>query len=125
MSTQVLLVALGGGMGALCRYGLSALAVRIVGVGFPAGTLMANLMGCFMIGIALALIEHHNLLDQAHRLFFMTGFLGALTTFSTFALESVMLARSGAWLSAGLNLAINNAAGITLVLVGIWIGRRL
>ena len=125
MTVHIFLVALGGAMGALCRYGLSALAIRILGVGFPTGTLVANILGCFMIGIALALIEHHNLLDLAHRLFFMTGFLGALTTFSTFALESVMLARSGAWLAAVGNLVINNGVGIAFVLVGIWIGRRL
>ena len=125
MITHILLVALGGAIGALCRYGLSAAAIRFLGVGFPAGTLAANLLGCFLIGIALALIEHHNLLDLAHRLFFLTGFLGALTTFSTFALESVMLARSGAWLVATSNLVINNTVGIALVLAGVWIGRRL
>ena len=125
MIMQIFAVAAGGAIGALCRLGLSALAVRIVGAGFPWGTLAANLVGCFLIGLAVALIEYHNLLGDTHRLFFLTGLLGALTTFSTFALDSVMLARSGAWVAAGINMAVNNVAGILLVLVGLWVGKRL
>ena len=125
MTTQILAVAAGGALGALCRLGLSALAVRIVGAGFPWGTLVANLTGCFLIGVAVALIEYHNLLGDTHRLFFMTGILGALTTFSTFALDTVTLARSGAWFAAGTNLVITNVACVVLVLVGLWVGKRL
>ena len=124
MGTQILVVAAGGALGALCRFGLSALAVRMVGMGFPWGTLAVNLLGCFVIGIALVLIDHHNVFSQTQRLFFLTGFLGALTTFSTYAKESLVLARSGAWLAATANVLVNNIAGIALVMIGIWIGKR-
>ena len=122
---HILLVALGGALGALSRYGLSLFAARTLGPGFAWGTLGVNLLGCFMIGIALSLVEGRGALGPSERLFFMTGFLGALTTFSTYALESVQFARSGAMGIAALNLAANNVLGILLVLSGIWLGRRL
>jgi len=122
---HIFLVALGGALGALSRYGLSLFAARTLGPGFAWGTLSVNLLGCFLIGIALALIEGRGSFGPSERLLFMTGFLGALTTFSTYALESVQFARSGAIGIAALNLVTNNVLGILLVLVGLWLGRRL
>ncbi|MCK8601612.1 fluoride efflux transporter CrcB [Desulfoferrobacter suflitae] len=125
MLTKIALVMIGGSLGALCRYGMGLMAAGLWGAGFPWGTLMANLTGCFLIGVSFALAERTSLLGPAARLFFMTGFLGALTTFSTYALETVNSIRSEAPIVALTNVAVNNVTGILLVLAGIWLVRFL
>lgn len=109
----------------MCRYGVALAAGRLIGARFPWGTLIANLTGCFLIGVSFALVERTNLLSPSARLLFMTGFLGALTTFSTYALESVNSIRGETWLIAVTNIVVNNAAGLFLVLGGIWLVRFL
>jgi len=119
--TNLLLIALGGGLGALCRYGLALLAAEHLGARFAWGTLLANLIGCFLIGVAFGLVERGIYLTPSARLFFMTGFLGALTTFSTYALETVNATRTGYSLTALANVLVNNIVGIVLVFLGIWL----
>lgn len=122
--TKILLVIVGGSLGALLRYGVSLLAVRLFGAGFPWGTLIVNLIGCFLIGFSFSLADRgSNLMNPSVRLFFATGFLGALTTFSTFALESVNSIRSGTNLVALANFLSNNILGCILVVLGMWVGR--
>lgn len=116
--TKVLLVMIGGGVGALSRYGVSLAAARLFGTGFPWGTFIANMAGCFLIGVIFALVDRWAALTPGARLFLMTGFLGALTTFSTYALETVAAARSGNLLTALTNLAANNVGGIVLAVFG-------
>jgi CrcB protein len=111
------LVMIGGGLGALCRYGFTLAGARWLGVRFPWGTLMANMTGCLLIGVAFALTERSELLPPSGRLFFMTGFLGALTTFSTYALESVNYLRVGSY-AALANILVNNLGGGALVAIG-------
>ncbi|MEE4357819.1 MAG: fluoride efflux transporter CrcB [Desulfococcaceae bacterium] len=113
----MLLVVCGGGLGALCRYGFSLTAARFLGTRFPWGTLAANMCGCFLIGVAFALSDRTNILSPSARLFFMTGFLGALTTFSTYALESVTYLRAGSHIALG-NFLLNNFGGGALVFLG-------
>lgn len=125
MLGKLALLALGGSLGTLSRYGVSLLAGRAVGGTFPLGTLAVNLTGCFLIGLAYAFAEHRTVLGPAGRLFFMTGFLGALTTFSTFALETVTYGQAGTLAISALNLAVNNVGGLLLVLLGIWVGRTV
>ena len=121
---KIILVLTGGSLGALLRYGVSLLAARLFGTGFPWGTLIVNLAGCFLIGLSFSLADRgSNFMDPSVRLFFATGFLGALTTFSTFALESVNAVRAGYNLSALLNFLSNNILGSILVVLGMWIGR--
>ncbi len=104
----------------MCRYSVALMAAKYVGVRFPLGTLLVNLAGCFFIGVAFALAERTQLLSPSARLFFMTGFLGALTTFSTFALETVNSIRAST--AAGiLNFLANNVGGVLLVLAGMWV----
>lgn len=117
---QVGLVMAGGALGALSRYGFALGAARLLGGRFPWGTLLANLTGCLLIGLAFGLSERAGLLSPSARLFFMTGFLGALTTFSTYALESVVFLREGSY-GAVINFLLNNLGGGVLVLVGLWL----
>jgi CrcB protein len=122
--TNVLFVMLGGSMGALSRYGASLLAVRLFGSRFPWGTLAVNLVGCFFIGLAFALAERGSgMMSPSMRLFFVTGYLGGLTTFSTYALETTNALVAQDSMSAVLNFAANNLLGVAFVLLGIWMVR--
>jgi len=123
--SNVLLVLIGGGLGAACRYGVSLAAARLYGDSFPWGTLAVNLVGCFLIGLAFSLGTEAGMLTPALRLFFVTGFLGGLTTFSTYSLESVLFARDGLFVPATLNVLANNAGSLLLALAGMWAGRVL
>ena len=121
---KILLVMLGGSVGALCRYAVSLLAVKLFGPKFPWGTLIVNLSGCFLIGLAFAWAERGlTVMNPSMRLFFVTGFLGALTTFSTYGLETVDSLRAGTYLAAAMNVLSNNLLGTGLVLLGMVVGR--
>lgn len=124
MFKNLILVIIGGGVGSACRYLFSLLASRWFGAGFAWGTLGVNWGGCLLIGLAFALVEK-SIISPATRLLFMTGFLGGLTTFSTYALESINLARGGEMALALTNIAVNNIGGLILVVLGIWLGRLI
>jgi CrcB protein len=118
-------VGLGGALGAVCRYGLSLFAARVLGTEFAWGTLSANLLGCLLVGFAVALADARIVIGPSERLLFITGFLGALTTFSTYAVESVVFAKSGDLFSAFLNVFGNHLFGFALLLLGLWVGGRV
>jgi CrcB protein len=121
---KILLVMVGGSLGALSRYGVSLLAVKLFGAKFPWGTLIVNLSGCFLIGLSFALADRGlSIMNPSMRLFFATGFLGALTTFSTFGLEMANSMREGAHLVTVANFLLNNVAGTGLVFLGMLAGR--
>lgn len=121
---KILLVLIGGGIGSLSRYGISLLAVQLFGTKFPWGTLIVNLSGCFLIGLSFALADRGlNIMNPSIRLFFMTGFLGGLTTFSTFGLETANSMRAGTHLVTMANVLSNNLLGGALVLLGMLVGR--
>jgi len=114
---KYILVMAGGSLGALCRYLFAIGASRFIGERFPWGTLIANMTGCFLIGAAFALADRSSLFTPSARLFFMTGFLGALTTFSTYALESINYMRAGSYIAV-INFLLNNIGGGLLVIAG-------
>ena len=116
-----LLVMLGGSLGAASRYGVSLLTARLWGAQFPYGTMVVNLAGCFLIGLLFALADRSRLLTPDVRLLLITGYLGALTTFSTFSLETVNAGRAGLTLQSLTNILINNLGGLSLT----WLGLRL
>jgi CrcB protein len=121
---KILLVLAGGSLGALSRYAVALLAVKLFGAKFPWGTLIVNLSGCFLIGLSFALAERgFNIMNPSARLFFVTGYLGALTTFSTYALETANSLRAGTYLVMLANILSNNVAGVALVFLGMWVGR--
>ncbi len=104
---SVLAVAGGAAVGALLRWGLG-LALNGLCAALPAGTLAANLLGGYMAGLAMALFAHQVDLAPAWRLLLVTGFLGGLTTFSSFSAEVVNLLQQGrlAWAGAALGLHV-------------------
>jgi CrcB protein len=115
-------VIIGGGLGSACRYLFTVFTTRWFGNGFPLGTIGVNLAGCLIIGLLFSLTGRSFLTPQI-RLLFMTGFLGGLTTFSTYALESANFIQSNEMISALINIALNNLGGLCLVLFGFWLGK--
>jgi CrcB protein len=120
--THILSIAAGGALGALLRYGITGLGHRLLGAGFPWGTLLANLLGCFFIGLLWALSERTPF-TPGTRLFVFTGVLGAFTTFSTYGLESMNLFRDGQLLMGFLNIAASNLIGLASIALGMGLGR--
>lgn len=101
MFHPAILVAVGGAIGALSRYGLAALVVRQFNpVNFPWGTFVVNLLGCTLAGLFLICAEQFKSVDEQARLFLVTGILGGFTTFSAFGIETLGLIRRGEWLIA-------------------------
>ena len=114
MNLQTTIVlASGGALGAISRY----LIVELTPKDLPYGTLFVNLIGSFIIGILFAYIHHTNFPPYL-RLFIVTGFLGALTTYSTFAIESFLLLNSSAYIIAILNILLNILGTILLAGIG-------
>jgi len=113
-----LLVALGGGVGASARYGLS---LMMPTVGFPWPTLVANVLGCCAIGWLVNHFSQAQWFADGGRLFLVTGVLGGFTTFSAFSIESVQLAQAGQLSSAALYVLVSLVACIA----GAWLGFEL
>ena len=122
MGYKWVLVMVGGSLGAASRYGVGLLTARLWGTGFPWGTLVVNLAGCFIIGLLFALADRSRLLTPDVRLLLITGYLGALTTFSSFSLETVNAGRAGLALQSLTNILINNAGGLALTYLGMRLG---
>ncbi len=120
---QILLVASGGALGALSRFGITELARWAVGKEFPIGTLIANLIGCFLIGIFIG--SGHPETNAKARLAFGVGFLGSLTTFSTFTAETLQHAQQGQYLHVFGNIGLHLLLGFVAVFAGFWIGQKL
>lgn len=118
MPASIALVFLGGGLGSVARYLVSLAAARLFGDEFAWGTLAVNLAGCFLIGLAVGLAER-SILSREFRIFFVTGVLGGLTTFSTFSFESTRYFAGGEYLKAGADVAANVIVGLALAAAGL------
>ena len=109
-------IAFGGGLGALSRFGIANLVRRWVQPDFPLATLMANLIGCFLIGLLLGSGIGEKI--PAVKFGVGVGFLGSLTTFSTFSAETVVQLNDGEWLTAFGYVAVSVLAGLLLAFAG-------
>jgi CrcB protein len=120
---KILAVMAGGSLGAASRYSLFMVVQRLAGDRFPVGTLAANLLGSFLVGLLWSMFEGTRLTNE-WRLFIFTGFLGGFTTFSTFTRETTQLFKIGEWRIALLYLGLSNVLGILLVLYGYYVAKR-
>jgi CrcB protein len=119
--TPWLVVFVGGGLGSMLRHGVNVTAARMFGTGFPFGTLVANITGCFVMGLIAGYLAFRGDASQTWRLFLMTGVLGGYTTFSAFSLDALLLWERG---QAGL-AALYVVASVVLALLGVVIGMAL
>ena len=125
MLKEVFWLALAGAAGTLSRYGLSGLVHRLTGSGFPWGTLVVNLVGCFLFGLVWTLAEERIVIRGQYRIILLAGFMGAFTTFSTFAFETSGFLRDSQWHAAFWNVLANNAICIVAVFLGFAVGRSI
>jgi len=117
---NVLVIALGGAIGAVARYGAGVAATRAFGPNFPYGTLGVNIIGCFAMGLLIGLFAMKEPVDPALKLFLTTGILGGFTTFSAFSLETIMLyERKPAF------AFIYVAASVIVSLLACWAGLKM
>ena len=123
MIKSLLIVGTGSFIGGAMRYLLSTLMKSACGQGFPWGTLMVNLLGCFLFGMLFAVFGKSNATDNTLYLLLTTGVCGGFTTFSTFANESVqMLQQGNTWGFVGY-VATSVVAGLALIALGYGVAR--
>lgn len=118
--SNLLFVAIGGSIGAVFRYLISILMIQVFGSAFPFGTLVVNTLGSFLMGVIYALGQVSDVSPEMKALV-AVGLLGALTTFSTFSNETLLLIQQGQWLKAFMNIALN----LCLCLFMVYIGQQL
>ncbi|MFI8415345.1 fluoride efflux transporter CrcB [Serratia sp. NPDC078593] len=116
MLSSLLAVFIGGGLGSVLRWAIS-MKLNPLHAHIPVGTLTVNLLGGFIIGLAMALFSRVLSLDPTWRLLITTGFCGGLTTFSTFSLEVVYLMQDGRMLWALTNALINLAGSLVMTIL--------
>ena len=116
-------VALGGALGATFRYATVLSATRILGAGFPVGTILVNILGSFIMGFLVIALDQRNWLNLYP--FLMVGLLGGFTTFSAFSLDAYMLFEQDNIDGSILYVTISVLFSIMALLGGIWLGRYL
>ena len=116
-------VAVGSAIGGVARYWCSGLIAHLFGETFPWGTLIVNVVGSFLIGLIATLsgTDGRFIIPAEARQFLMVGILGGFTTFSSFSLQTLTLARDGQWLLVSANIV----GSVVLCLVMVWAGHAL
>ena len=116
-------VALGSALGGVARYWCSGIIARYFGETFPLGTLIVNVAGSFLIGLIATASgpDGRFIIPAEARQFMMVGILGGFTTFSSFSLQTLTLARDGEWLLVGANVI----GSVVLCLLMVWVGHVL
>ncbi|MFO7976015.1 MAG: fluoride efflux transporter CrcB [Candidatus Hydrogenedentota bacterium] len=122
VGVKFLIIGLAGAGGALARYLLAGLVQNASGSVFPWGTLAVNIGGCFAFGLVWAITEKRLAVAAESRVYVLTGFLGAFTTFSTFAFETTTMLRDAEYLFAVGNLTAHNTLGLLALFAGLALG---
>jgi CrcB protein len=122
---KTILVGVAGLIGTLLRYWLSGLVARGYGETFPWGTLVVNLVGCFLAGAVFHVTEERFLISPTLRTVILIGFLGGFTTFSSYGLQTFTLLRDGEIGWAAVNIAASNVFGLLMVWTGYVVSKAL
>jgi len=126
---NLLLIGIAGGLGAIARYSTGALVEHYWPKDqFPWGTFIVNMIGCLLFGLVYALTEASQWAPDTQervRLFVLVGFMGAFTTYSTYAFQSAALLEESKWGLALWNIIGHTSIGLLVVFAGIWLGKTM
>ncbi len=115
----ILLIGFAGFLGTIARYLSGQLIYQFLPVSFPYGTLIVNILGCFIIGLVYGWFEKENIYSNEWKLIFATGFCGGFTTFSAFSIENIQLLRDGQFGFALLYIFVSVVIGISATFGGV------
>jgi len=116
---NIIMLIIGGALGATARFTISQFIDKHFTTQFPVGIFIVNIIGCFFIGLIMSLLQNKFQLNEVFRFFLVIGFLGSLTTFSTFAFDNFNLFNMKNFTFLFLNLFVTNFLGIIMVFLGI------
>jgi CrcB protein len=122
---RFLWICFGGALGTGTRYLVSLWAGKALGTAFPFGTLIVNVVGCFLIAFVMQISLSTTLLSPTARLTLTTGFMGGLTTYSSFNFETTRLLQEGAWGTGLLNVVVTMSICFAAGLLGMLVARKL
>jgi CrcB protein len=122
--TRVFLIGLAGALGTLSRYGIGLWAGRTLGTSFPYSTLIVNVIGCFLIALISQIAISTTLIPPTMRLTLTTGFMGGLTTYSSFNYETTNLLRERSWVTGLTNIALTLGVCFLAGVLGLMAARR-
>ena len=121
----ILAIGIGATIGATLRYYLTQLMQATLGLAFPYGTLVVNVLGSFIAGILVVILLEKTATNEAYRLLLLVGFTGSLTTMSTLTLESIEMIGLGHYAQASINILLNIFLSLTAAGIGVLITRYL
>jgi CrcB protein len=122
---MILAIASGGAIGAVLRYLIYGASFTTFGHDFPFGTMIVNIIGSFCMGSLISFFDLHWEPSPELKLFLMTGFLGALTTFSNFSMDAVLMFEKGEWFYSSLYVAGSVFLSIMALFAGLFIIRQI
>ena len=122
---NIVIIALGGALGAVSRFLVGNAVSKSIGSALPYGTFVINAVGCFAMGLLMTIIVDRELLSAAWRLFLCVGFLGGFTTFSSFGYEALILLTEGRMLAALTYVSGSVALGLAAAAAGVLCARAL
>lgn len=122
---HLVLVAIGGAIGASLRHVVNLGSLRLAGPGFPWGTMAINIVGALLMGVFVGLLARRGGSSEALRLFVATGILGGFTTFSAFSLDFAVLWERGATLPAMGYVLASVLGSLAAIFLGLWLARTV
>ena len=123
MFRTILFIGIGGAIGSVLRYLTSVMVSKYWANHFPLATFITNILGCFILGLLIGLLEKNNLANSNLKWFLVTGFCGGYTTFSTFGFENYSLFQSNNSILAFIYIAMSVLVGIFAVWLGLFVSK--